>query len=123
MATSFVSAAEYLTSKSTGCQKVPPKVVFGWLESCTVADISEFKKAFPDAAVYFCTAGPKDVVFMPAGFCTIETIKKDDFGGIKYSGLSPKDLPVLTGISRYLTSLSKSSQALEEAVTNISLHA
>ena len=76
-----------------------------------------------DVVVYFCTAGPKDAVFIPAGFCTIETIKKEDFGGIKFSALSPKDLPVLTGISRYLTSISKASQALEEAVTNISLHA
>ena len=88
-------------------------MVYKWMEEATADEAREFMKVGEGQAVYFATVGPRDCLYLPAGFATLETIGAEDFSGIRIAAISVMDLEVLTTINRYLISIAKSAGSLQ----------
>ena len=93
--------------------KVEPKAAYDWLKTASDAEVKSFTSASPENKLFFATVGPRDVLFLPAGFCFLEKILKVDLAAIKCSLLSTKDGDRLDKINRHLLAIDKPSAALQ----------
>ena len=121
IAVDFMQLVDYLSVGAAS--KVPPKTLYKWMEETIADEATKFMKFGEGHAVYFATIGPRDCLYPPAGFSTLEKVGPEGFSGIRVAVMSVKDQEALTKINRYLISISKSSDVLQDVCNKVGLHA
>ena len=67
------------------------------------------------------SVGPRDALFILAGWCFLERVGGQDFGGIRVPVPSTKDLEQLVELNRHLIALAKTNAQLQKAVDVLAL--
>ena len=73
------------------------------------------------ASIFHCTTGPRDALWLPAGWLFKERVHAADLLGIRRSFLSMAQKDVLAGINQHLLMLQAPSDGLQQTVGQLIL--
>ena len=115
-----LSLLEFIT-KASGAKSDLAKC-YAWLKSCTPQAAKSFVESFDAPVLMHATAGPSDILFLPAGWMFYEKIVGNaNFLGVRAQHLGLSCLADLRKINTYLIELGKPNSSLQQAVDCLSL--
>ena len=95
-------------------QTASVKMCYDWLNACTNEDARAYISA--GNRLFYCTIGPADAIYLPAGWCFMELIKGSDYGCARAQVLTKNDQPVLEQLNPILKKAGKANDVINLAI-------
>jgi hypothetical protein len=117
---------EFVKTKSEG-KTISMRELSETVKGCTPDYMKEFLQATGTdealkPALFHCTAGPQDVVYLPPAWSFVERVSRgSDFYGVRFQFLSLAHLPSLERVNEHLLGQQKPNEVLQRVVDFLTL--